>query len=155
MHAMSHTEFNQILSSIVALSPDQVRQLMRELESRAAQTNRPAQAPAEAGQDAAVDAEFYRRIMPQLEVGQDAAEESAFDVASRAGLSGGMKGESNSPTDLTEEESANQELQRRLFNAGLLSEIKPPLRDLTPYRDRKPVPIKGEPLSETVIRERR
>ena len=132
---MSHTEFNQILSSIVALSPDQVQQLLRELESRAAQTNRPAQAPADAG--------------------PDAAEESAFDVASRAGLSGCIKGESNSPTDLTEEESANQKLQRRLFNAGLLSEIKPPIRDLTPYRDRKPVPIKGEPLSETVIRERR
>jgi hypothetical protein len=132
---MSHTEFNQILSSIVELSPDQVRQLLRELESRAASTNRPAQAPAEAG--------------------QDATEESAFDVASRAGLIGCIKSESNSPTDLTEEESANQELQRRLFNAGRLSEIKPPLRDLTPYRDRKPVPIKDESLSETVIRERR
>ena len=59
------------------------------------------------------------------------------------------------PSDLTEEERADQELQRRLLDAGLLSEIKPPLRDLTPYRDRQPVPIQGEPLSETVIRERR
>ena len=45
--------------------------------------------------------------------------------------------------------------QRGLFEAGLLSEIKPPLRDLTRYRDRKAIPIQGERLSETVIRERR
>jgi hypothetical protein len=55
----------------------------------------------------------------------------------------------------TEAEAESQAIQRRLHRAGLLSEIKPPLRDLAPYRDRKPVPIQGEPLSETVIRERR
>jgi putative addiction module CopG family antidote len=60
-----------------------------------------------------------------------------------------------SPTGLTEAESANQDVQRKLFNAGLLTEIKPPLRDFTPYLDRKPVPIEGEPLSETIIHERR
>jgi Arc/MetJ-type ribon-helix-helix transcriptional regulator len=54
-----------------------------------------------------------------------------------------------------EDEPGSQELQRRLFNAGLLSEIKPPITDLTPYRNRQAVPIQGEPLSETVIRERR
>jgi len=48
-----------------------------------------------------------------------------------------------------------QELQRRLFEAGVLSEIKPPITDLTPYHNRQTVPIQGEPLSETVIRERR
>jgi hypothetical protein len=49
----------------------------------------------------------------------------------------------------------DEELQRRLFEAGLLSEIKPPLTDLAPYQNRKAVPIQGEPLSQTVIRERR
>ena len=44
---------------------------------------------------------------------------------------------------------------RRLVEAGLLSEVKPPITDLSAYRDRKAVPIQGEPLSETVIRERR
>jgi hypothetical protein len=58
------------------------------------------------------------------------------------------------PAD-TDEERADQELQRRLYEAGLLSEIKPPVRDMTPYRDRRAIPITGEPLSETVIRERR
>jgi Arc/MetJ-type ribon-helix-helix transcriptional regulator len=54
-----------------------------------------------------------------------------------------------------EDEPGSQELQRRLLNAGLLSEIKPPITDLTPYRNRQAVPIQGEPLSETIIRERR
>ena len=61
----------------------------------------------------------------------------------------------NSPNDLIEAELADQEIHRRLFDAGLLSEIKPPIRDMMPYRDRRPIPIQGEPLSETVIRERR
>src|SRR5947209_7393605 len=54
-----------------------------------------------------------------------------------------------------EKELSPQELQRRLFDAGVLSEIKPPITDLTPYRHRQAVPIQGEPLSETILRERR
>lgn len=50
---------------------------------------------------------------------------------------------------------ADQELQRRLLEAGVISGIKPPITDLTPYRDRRAVPIQGEPISETAIRERR
>ena len=44
--------------------------------------------------------------------------------------------------------------QRALYEAGLVSEIKPPITDPTPYR-REPLKIKGKPLSETVIEERR
>ncbi len=57
--------------------------------------------------------------------------------------------------DLTPEELAEQELQRRLVAAGLLSEIKPPPRFLPPREPFTPVPIEGEPLSETIIRARR
>lgn len=53
------------------------------------------------------------------------------------------------------EATGSEELQRRLLDAGLLSEIKPPITDHSAYRNRKAVPIQGEPLSETVIRERR
>ena len=53
------------------------------------------------------------------------------------------------------EEPSGPELQRRLFAAGIISEIKPAITDLTPYRNRRAVPIQGEPLSETVLRERR
>ena len=48
----------------------------------------------------------------------------------------------------------DQRVQRALFEAGMLSEIKPPITDPTPYR-REPITIKGKPLSETVIEERR
>jgi hypothetical protein len=61
--------------------------------------------------------------------------------------------EAESPAN--DDESRDMELQRRMLEAGLLSELKPPIRDLTPYRNRKTVPIQGELLSETVIRERR
>ena len=56
---------------------------------------------------------------------------------------------------LTEAERADQELQRRLFEAGQLSEIKPPRRVSTGTEEFIPIPIQGEPLSETIIRERR
>lgn len=54
-----------------------------------------------------------------------------------------------------EEEDDSLVWQRKLLAAGLISEIKPrasrrPLPD-----DYKPVPIRGEPISETAIRERR
>lgn len=48
----------------------------------------------------------------------------------------------------------DQALQRRLLAAGLLSEIKPP-RTPTGTESFVPITIEGEPLSETIIRERR
>ncbi len=74
---MTHNEFKHILTSINALSPDQMRRLARELESRIASTDKPA-APAAAD-----------------------AEESAFDVASCASLIGCIQGAPRSPTDLS------------------------------------------------------
>jgi len=53
------------------------------------------------------------------------------------------------------DELSSQEVQQRLFDAGLISEIKPPITDLTPYRNRRAVPIQGEPISVTALRERR
>jgi Arc/MetJ-type ribon-helix-helix transcriptional regulator len=59
------------------------------------------------------------------------------------------------PLGYKENERNRQELQHRLFAAGLISEIKPPITDLTPWQNRRAIPIQGEPISETVIRERR
>jgi hypothetical protein len=56
---------------------------------------------------------------------------------------------------LTEEELADQEAQRRLLAAGVISEIKPSRRVPTGTERFTPIPIQGEPLSETLIRERR
>jgi Arc/MetJ-type ribon-helix-helix transcriptional regulator len=57
--------------------------------------------------------------------------------------------------DRQEQAPSSHELQRRLLEAGIISEIKPPITDLTPYQNRRAVPIQGEPISETAIRERR
>jgi hypothetical protein len=78
---MTHNEFNHILSSISGLSPAQMRRLARELETRLAATarNRPTSAKA----------------------ARQECEETAFDVASRAGLIGCIKGAPRSPTDLS------------------------------------------------------
>ena len=48
----------------------------------------------------------------------------------------------------------DQRIQRALYEAGLVTEVKLPITDPTPYR-REPIAIKGKPLSETVIEERR
>jgi hypothetical protein len=47
------------------------------------------------------------------------------------------------------------ELERRLYEAGLLSEVKPPITDLRPYEDRRPIEAKGKPLSQVIVEERR
>ena len=49
----------------------------------------------------------------------------------------------------TQPQRAEAKLKQMLLEAGLLSEIKPPITDLTPYRNRRAVPIQGEPISET------
>jgi hypothetical protein len=53
------------------------------------------------------------------------------------------------------EHQVSLQLQQELLDAGIISELRPPITDLTPYRNRQAVPIQGEPISETVIRERR
>lgn len=96
---MPHNEFNQLLSSLNALSPEQMRRLRHELDQKLAAS------PADAS--------------------------------------------------LTPEQQEDQEVQRRLFAAGLVSEIKPPIRVVTGTERCTPIRIAGEPLSETIIRDRR
>ncbi|MDQ3814745.1 MAG: hypothetical protein M3347_12440 [Armatimonadota bacterium] len=52
-------------------------------------------------------------------------------------------------------QSKEDELDQRLLAAGLLTRIPPPITDFSPYQNRKLVEIKGKPLSETIIEERR
>jgi hypothetical protein len=54
-----------------------------------------------------------------------------------------------------ESRSAEDQVERLLFERGLLSEIKRPLVELEPYRNRQLVQVKGKPLSEVIIEERR
>ncbi|MDB5356199.1 MAG: hypothetical protein JWN24_2652 [Phycisphaerales bacterium] len=57
--------------------------------------------------------------------------------------------------DLLPAGTPEEELERRLLEAGTIRQIPRPLSD-TPGRDEfEPVRIEGEPISETIIRERR
>jgi len=47
-----------------------------------------------------------------------------------------------------------EELNRQLLEAGLISQIAPQLDPAT-YQEFSPIVVQGEPLSETIIRERR
>ena len=50
---------------------------------------------------------------------------------------------------------SEEEFEQHLLAKGAISEIPPPITDLTPFQNRKLMDVKGKPLSETVIEERR
>ena len=97
-----------------------------------------------------------RYVHDQVQAGRYPTEDDVIcDALERHRQAEPPPAKATSQPDLTPEEIADQELQRRLLAAGIISEIKPPITDLTPYRNRRAVPIQGEPISETVVRERR
>ena len=51
--------------------------------------------------------------------------------------------------------STQNDLDERLQAAGVIDHVPAPVTDLAPYRRWKPIAMKGKPLSETVIEERR
>ncbi len=57
--------------------------------------------------------------------------------------------------EIVSEESIELRLQRALFTDGLLSEIKSPFLPRPEQEQLPPIEIKGKPLSETIIEERR
>jgi hypothetical protein len=54
-----------------------------------------------------------------------------------------------------EPEGAEGNVERLLFERGLLSEMRKPITDLRPYCGRKLVQVEGKPLSEVIVEERR
>ena len=110
---MTHSEFNHILSSLKALSPEQVRQLLHQLDSQQEKTQKSAVKPAGKGPRGA------RATRPKKKM-----TEAEFD--------------------------------QHLLKIGLISSLPDPALDIDDDDpDDAPVTIKGEPLSETIIRERR
>jgi hypothetical protein len=75
---MSHREFNHLLSSLNALSPEQLATLRRELDSKLATSPSPTRAK---------------------EV--KSTEETVFERLEKAGLIGCLKGPPGTPTDLS------------------------------------------------------
>jgi hypothetical protein len=48
-----------------------------------------------------------------------------------------------------------EEFEQRLLEKGIISSIPPRIRDAEFYANRKLIEVKGKPLSETIIEERR
>jgi hypothetical protein len=59
----------------------------------------------------------------------------------------------NTPKQLTDQERELQ-FQQHLLALGIISEIKPPITDFTPYQNRQPIEVKGKPTSEVIIEDR-
>ena len=57
------------------------------------------------------------------------------------------------PNETPQAGDLDQRIQRALYEAGLVSEIKPRVK--RPRLRRPPIKIKGKPLSETIIEDRR
>jgi hypothetical protein len=110
---MTHSDFNQLLSSLKGLTPEQERQVRQQLDHQSAQ---PKKRPAPASLKAAKRG----KAAPQQ----------------------------------PQKPLTPAELDQYMLNIGLLSRL--PDRDADhDDPDDEPITIKGEPLSETVIRERR
>jgi hypothetical protein len=111
---MTHTDFNQLLSSIKALTREQVRQLRQQLDRQHAQPKKPlVQASAKAAKRTTPDAPKKRPLTAD-------------------------------------------EFNQRLLAAGRIASLPDPALDIDDDDpDDQPIAIKGEPLSETIIRERR
>lgn len=57
--------------------------------------------------------------------------------------------------ELLEKNELQKTLDQMLMQAGLLIEIPTPITDFSPWQNRLPVEIEGQPLSETIIEDRR
>src|SRR5262245_61126573 len=109
---MTHSDFNHLLSSIKTLSPTQMRQLRRQLDSELAHAQ-PARTPGKA--------------------------------AKRA-----------KPAAPKKKPLTRDEFHRRLLAEGRLASLPDPALDLDDDDpDDQPIAIEGEPLSETILHERR
>lgn len=47
-----------------------------------------------------------------------------------------------------------EEFEQHLYEKGIIGEVKLPITDFSPYENYKPITVIGEPVSETIIRER-
>jgi hypothetical protein len=112
---MTQRDFNHLLASVNALSPEQARQLRQQLDRQIARpTTKPlAQTPGKSVKHA-------------------------------------------TPATAKRKPLTADEFNQQLFGAGRIASLPDPALDIDDDDpDDAPVPIKGEPLSETILRERR
>ena len=120
---MTHSEFNHLLGSIKALSPEQMRQLRQQLDGELAH------------HDPHAGAEPKKRP---------------------AQASGKRAKRAKAPPQKPKRPLTEAEFNQHLLSIGLITSLPDPALDIDDDDpDDAPVTIKGEPLSETIIRERR
>jgi hypothetical protein len=113
---MTHTDFNQLLSSIDGLSAEQAQQLRQQLDKRLSRPKKPT---------APTSGKAAERAKPAA-------------------------------TKKPKKKMTEAEFAQHLLKIGLVSSLPDPALDIDDDDpDDQPVTIKGEPLSETIIRERR
>jgi hypothetical protein len=48
-----------------------------------------------------------------------------------------------------------EEVEQAMLREGILDYVPPPIKDIEHYENYKPIQVKGKPISETIIEERR
>ncbi len=89
-------------------------------------------------------------VRSQVLSGRYASEEEVLEEALRL-----LKQREQATSPPAKGITSEDEFERHLVEIGLMSRVPPPHDPNRPERDFEPVVIEGEPLSETIIRERR
>lgn len=111
---MTQAEFNDLLSQIKSLPPEQALQLRQEIDVQLAQPKKPAAKPP------------------------------------------GKKTKRDKPSPVQAKPLSIEEIHRKMMARGLILRLPDPSLEIDDDDpDDQPVAIKGEPLSETILRERR
>jgi putative addiction module CopG family antidote len=93
--------------------------------------------------------DLERYVQSEVQRGRFASEEAAITEAVRLLRQLKQQTEASAPTTPITE----QEFERKMMQSGFLGSV--PLHPPAAPRDFQPIAIEGEPLSETIIRERR
>lgn len=94
-------------------------------------------------------------IHAQLNLGAAYYEQGRLDDAIRAFQKALMLDPENSSARENLSAVLEEKLEQRLFDLGLLKEVRKPVRDFTPYMNRTPITVRGKPLSEIIVEDRR
>ena len=159
---MTLNDFNHLMNSIKGLSPEQARRLREQLDKQIDTSKPPAAVTAKQTKSGApkkkplMDHEFNQRLS---EAGRIASLANQALAATTKPLAPPPAKTAKRPKAATP--SANkplpiEEIHRQMMVRGLITHLPDPALDIDDDDpDDQPVTIKGEPLSETILRERR
>jgi hypothetical protein len=96
-----------------------------------------------------VTLEEFEAEMDELSEGTDHIQVLAPEALTRESIYG------NGPLSSPAAQPTEEQFERELMRSGILDEVHPPPHTRTPGLDRKPIDMKGKPLSETIVEDRR